>query len=61
MTLAVAIAASLVAGAVAGFLLRRRSERWCTVCGAGLRCLPCTVNKGRQERVGAAPQPPGCR
>jgi hypothetical protein len=61
MTLTIAIIVSLAVGAFVGFAARRRTDSWCTTCGAGLRCIPCTIKADQAERRGAAPRPSGCR
>ena len=47
--------AALAAGFVAGLVTFRRSQLWCVICGATLRCVEC-ANQSRTEApyVGAA-------
>lgn len=36
-----AVVGAVLLGFVAGLVTYRKSRRWCTVCGSGLRCLTC--------------------
>lgn len=49
-----AVVIALLVGAIGGFILRRRSSMWCPTCGAGLRCIPCTVRAQNAEQQPAA-------
>lgn len=39
----------LVIGFAAGFLLVKRSTRWCPSCGSDLKCTRCTGNPTLRE------------
>lgn len=44
---AIAVAVGLVLGSLVGAFIFRQSRRWCTLCGATLRCVDCLAHDRR--------------
>lgn len=59
VTLMVTAVVALLTGVVVGFLARGHVSKWCPDCGAGLRCIPCTLNA--RQRAEGQQHGAGCR
>jgi hypothetical protein len=44
-------ALALVLGYVAGFVMFRRSLRWCPICGAGTSCVECASRRAAYGQI----------
>jgi hypothetical protein len=57
----IAVTSALIIGVLAGVLLSRSGDRWCTRCGVTLQCLLCTPPPGTPPPASPGHTPAGAR